>query len=55
MQGGTLTDDGETTPMKNPLEELREKPAANPSTKTERNKIIPAIPGTIDPICGLWS
>jgi hypothetical protein len=37
MPGGTLTDDGETTPIKKPVEELTDKPAAKPATKTERN------------------
>jgi hypothetical protein len=55
MPGGTLTDDGETTPLKKPLEELTEKPAAKPVAKTERNKVIPAILRTIDPRRGLWS
>jgi hypothetical protein len=40
MPGGTLTDAGETTPMKKPVEELTERPAAKPATKTERNKVI---------------
>jgi hypothetical protein len=53
MPGGTLTDDGETTPMKKPVEELATKPAAKPATKTEGNKIIPATPRTIDPTRGL--
>jgi hypothetical protein len=55
MPGGTLTDDGETTPMKKPVEELTEKPAAKPATKTELNKVIPATPRTIDPTRGFWS
>jgi hypothetical protein len=41
--------------MKKPVEELTEKPAAKPATKTERNKVIPATPRTIDPTRGLWS
>jgi hypothetical protein len=55
MPGGTLTDDGETTPMKKPVEELMEKPAAEPATKPELNKVIPATPRTIDPTPGLWT
>jgi hypothetical protein len=55
MPGGTLTDDGETTPMKKPVEEITEKPAAKPATKTERNKVIAATPRRIDPTRGLWS
>jgi hypothetical protein len=55
MLGGTLTDDGETTPMKKPVEELTEKPAAKPATKTKPNKVIPATPCTIDPTRRLWS
>jgi hypothetical protein len=43
MPGGTLTNDGETTPMKKPEEELTEKPAAKPATKTERNNVILAF------------
>jgi hypothetical protein len=59
MPGGTLTDDGETTPMKKSVEDPTErpaaKPAAKPATKTERNKVIPAAPRTLDPTRGLWS
>jgi hypothetical protein len=53
MPGGTLTDDGETTSMKKPVEELTENPAANPVTKTERNKVIPATPRMLYPTRGL--
>jgi hypothetical protein len=55
MSGGIQTDDGETTPMKKPVEELTEKPAAKPATQTEQNKVIPVTPCTIDPSHGLWS
>jgi hypothetical protein len=55
MPGGTLTDDGETPPMRKLVEELMEKPAARAATKTERNKVIPATPRMIDPTRGLWS
>jgi hypothetical protein len=55
MPQGTLTDDGESIPIKKPLEELTQKLAAKPDTKTPQNKVIPAIPCTIDLTCWLWS
>jgi hypothetical protein len=55
MPGGTLTDNGETRPIKKPVEEHTEKPAAKPAKKTERNKVIPATRRTINPTHGLWS
>jgi hypothetical protein len=54
MPGGTLTDDGKTTPMKKPVEEKMEKPAAKPATQTEWNKVIWATLRTVDPPRGLW-
>jgi hypothetical protein len=55
MRGGTLTDDGETTPIKEPVEELPEMPATKAPTKIEWNRVVPATACTIDQIRGLWS
>jgi hypothetical protein len=55
MPGGTLSDYGETTPTKTLVEELIDERAAKPATKTDRNKVIPETPRTIDPTHGLWS
>jgi hypothetical protein len=42
MPGGTLTDDGEITPMKTLVEEPTDRPAGKPAAKTEWNKVIQA-------------
>jgi hypothetical protein len=55
MPGGRLTDDGKTTPMNKPVEQLTEKLGAKPATKIEWNKIIPATSPTIDLTHRLWS
>jgi hypothetical protein len=54
MPEGPRSDDGETTPMKKPVEELTTKPGAKPATRRERNKVIPGTPHMINPTGGLW-
>jgi hypothetical protein len=51
MPGGLLTDNGETTLMKNPVEDQIYKPAANLTIKTEWNNVISSIQSMINLPC----